>query len=134
MSVLLPAVTIAAGYDWRVRRIPNWLVVFIAASGLLIVGVEFGPKGLASSLALGIAAGLIFMPIYIARGLTAGDVKLIAATSMWWTFAQLIVALAAIAICGAVLAVVYLCLSRGVTHVPYAMAVAASAIGTVLTG
>jgi prepilin peptidase CpaA len=134
IAVLLPAVTIAAGFDWRSRRIPNWLVAFIAVSGLLVIAVEFGISKMLISLAVGTCAGAAFLPLYAVNSVSAGDVKLIAATSVWWTVAQLIVALAATAICGAILAIGYLCLTRGATHIPYAVAIAASAFGTVLTG
>jgi Flp pilus assembly protein protease CpaA len=58
-------------------------------------------------------------------------VKLIAATSVWWSLTQLLVALTAIALCGAVLAIGYLLISRDTSHVPYGMAIAASTVGTV---
>ena len=71
------------------------------------------------------------MPMYVMRGLSAGDVKLVAATSVWWSLSQLVIALAAIALSGAVLALGYLCINRGVTHIPYAVAIAASTVVTV---
>jgi hypothetical protein len=43
-----------------------------------------------------------------------------------------LIALVAIAICGAVLALGYLCISRDVTHIPYAVAIAASTVATVI--
>jgi len=48
--VLLAALsTVAAGYDvWR-RRIPNWLTVGIAASGMAAQAVAFGARGAGSA-------------------------------------------------------------------------------------
>ena len=132
MAILIPAVFVAAVFDWRERRIPNQLCVGIAVAGLIGGMYEFGIGHLGSGLAIGALGGLACMPLYVMRGLSAGDVKLIAATSVWWSLSQLLIALVAIAICGAVLALGYLCISRDVTHIPYAVAIAASTVATVI--
>lgn len=132
MVILCPAAVVAALYDWRSRRIPNLLVAAIALLGLAVVASTLGFSRLPIALGTGVAAGLACMPLYVVRGLSAGDVKLIAATSVWWSLTQLLIALVAIALCGALLAIGYLCFSRDTTHVPYGMAIAASTVGTVL--
>jgi prepilin peptidase CpaA len=132
MVVLVPAVVAAAVFDWMERRIPNLLCLGIAVIGLLGGAYEFGAGHLWDGLASGALGGLACMPIYVLHGMSAGDVKLIAATSVWWSLSQLLIALAAIAICGAFLALGYLCFSRGVTHIPYAVAVAASTVATMM--
>jgi prepilin peptidase CpaA len=96
-------VIVAAVWDWRTRRIPNWLVALalIVALPLQIVlhgsldGIQIWFTGCLSG-------GLILLPGYLMRALGAGDVKLMAAVG---------------AFCGAALAL--------------EMAVIASAIGGV---
>jgi prepilin peptidase CpaA len=132
MVILIPAVLVAAVFDWRDRRIPNPLCLGLALAGLVGGAYEFGVGHVWSGLASGVLGGLACMPMYVMRGLSAGDVKLIAATSVWWSISQLLIALAAIALCGAVLALGYLCVNRGVTHIPYAVAIAASTVATVM--
>jgi prepilin peptidase CpaA len=69
----------AAFYDIRFRRIPNWLNL----SGLIL---GFGLNAFFFQLHGTITAGLgllcavaIYMPLYLLRGMGAGDVKLMAA-------------------------------------------------------
>jgi prepilin peptidase CpaA len=132
MVLLVPAVVTAAVFDWRERRIPNRLCLGIALVGLVGGAYELGAGQIWSGLASGTLASLACMPMYVMRGMSAGDVKLIAATSVWWSLTQLVIALVAIALCGALLALGYLCFSRGVTHIPYAVAIAASTVATVM--
>lgn len=132
MVILIPAVAIAAALDWRARRIPNVLCVAIAVAGVVACGLESGAGRMWSGVGSGVLGALACMPVYVMRGLSAGDVKLIGATSVWWTLSQLLIAFAAIALCGALLALGYLCFSRGVTHIPYAVAIAGSTVATVL--
>jgi prepilin peptidase CpaA len=77
--LLIVMVSIAAVYDIRFRRIPNWLVLtgLLLGFGLNIFLFEWA--GLRSSL-LGFGlAFLIYFPLYLVRGMGAGDVKLMAA-------------------------------------------------------
>lgn len=80
VQVLLILVVIpAALFDSRQRRVPNWL----ALSGLLLgIGLNtflYETAGLWTSLkGLGLAF-LIYFPLYLLRGMGAGDVKLMAA-------------------------------------------------------
>lgn len=133
LVVLIPAVFYAAFLDWKTRRIPNVLNALIAIAGIAYLGIEHSMASALGGLTQGAIAGLACMPIYLLRGMSAGDVKLISATSIWWTTTQLLIALAATAIVGAILAVIYICATRDATHVPYAMAIATSTIGTALT-
>ena len=77
--VLILMVCAAAYYDLRVRRIPNW----ISLSGI-ILGLGFNayfdeiPGAKASILGLLLALGL-YLPLYLLKGMGAGDVKLMAA-------------------------------------------------------
>jgi prepilin peptidase CpaA len=72
-------VGIAAIYDIRYRRIPNWLVLAGIVAGLSWNGIWSGGAGFgraAAGLGLGFA---LYFPLYLIRGRRAGDVKLLAA-------------------------------------------------------
>ncbi len=72
-------VAIAAGYDIRFRRIPNWLVLSGLVIGLAWNGVSHGVAGFGHAGA-GLGVGfLLYFPLYLLRARGAGDVKLLAA-------------------------------------------------------
>jgi prepilin peptidase CpaA len=76
---LLGFVTLAAVNDLRRARIPNVLTVPAAAMGLLLNASSTGPEGLLHGVG-GLLVGLAsFLPFYLARGFSAGDVKAMAA-------------------------------------------------------
>lgn len=77
--VLLVVALPAAVYDFRSRRIPNWLAVAGLAAGLAANAILFRWNGLVTALlGMGLAL-LIYFPLYLLRGMGAGDVKLMAA-------------------------------------------------------
>jgi prepilin peptidase CpaA len=91
-------VLVAGIYDIRYRRIPNWLVlpaipVAFALNAFLFAQPEYHSSAWAgllhSAKGFGLAT-LIYMPLYILRGMGAGDVKLSAALGAlvgwqdWW--------------------------------------------------
>jgi prepilin peptidase CpaA len=65
--------------DVRTRRIPNWLTGPGILLGLLLHGWLGGWRSLGSAAAGGLLAGTVFLLFYLAGGMGAGDVKLIAA-------------------------------------------------------
>lgn len=131
VAVLIPASIAAAVLDLRDRRIPNLLCLAIAIAGVVALWVSLGGQRVPLGIATGVVGGLACTPFYLMRSMGGGDVKLVAATSVWWSLTQFLVAFVAMAICGAVLALGYLCFSRATTHVPYGAAIAASTVGTV---
>lgn len=77
--LLVVTVLIAGLYDLRYRRIPNRLTLPSAALGMILNALFFHWHGLGSSL-LGIGiAMLVYFPLYLLRGMGAGDVKLMMA-------------------------------------------------------
>ncbi|MCU1339159.1 MAG: peptidase prepilin type [Bryobacterales bacterium] len=80
MLLVLPA----AVFDYRERRIPNWLVLagLLAGTAMNVFLTYDNPSattGLLFSLkGLGLAF-LVYFPLYLLRGMGAGDVKLMAA-------------------------------------------------------
>lgn len=77
--VLVLLVMVAAVYDIRFRRIPNWLVLSGLIFGLGLNTVLSQWQGARASLLGIILAFLVYFPLYLLRGMGAGDVKLMAA-------------------------------------------------------
>jgi len=76
---LLTLIVVAAAiFDLRTRRVPNWLTLSGLFAGIAINSFLFKGAGLLMSLeGLGLAC-LIYFPLYLLRGVGAGDVKLMA--------------------------------------------------------
>jgi prepilin peptidase CpaA len=77
-AALLCAV-IGGVYDVRSRRVPNFVTLPAICFGLLLHFTLGGWGELGSALAAGLICGLVFLVFYLAGGMGAGDVKLIAA-------------------------------------------------------
>lgn len=76
---LILFVIIAALYDIKARRIPNWLVLIGLACSLFYQVFSGYGYGFLFWL-IGLAVGFFsFLPLYVLRAMGAGDVKLIAA-------------------------------------------------------
>jgi prepilin peptidase CpaA len=71
---------VSAGvYDWRTRKIPNWLNLSGLILGIGLNALVLHGHGLVLALAgLGCSL-LVYVPLYLVRGMGAGDVKLMAA-------------------------------------------------------
>jgi prepilin peptidase CpaA len=73
----------ACGTDLRSRRVPNVLTLGAALAGAGYHLLDGGWSGLGTS-AAGWAVGLlVFLPLFLLRGLGGGDVKLLAALGAW---------------------------------------------------
>lgn len=76
---LVCLVLLAGTYDLRYRRIPNWLSLSGIVLGLGCNTLLLGLAGLRGA-SLGLLCALaIYVPLYLVRGMGAGDVKLMAA-------------------------------------------------------
>lgn len=76
---LLVLVALAAIYDWRLRKVPNWLNLSGAIVGIGLNTFFFAMHGLVSAL-LGLLLALaIYIPFHLLRAMGAGDAKLMAA-------------------------------------------------------
>src|SRR5260370_22632549 len=75
----IPAMLVAIGagvFDWRYRRIPNWLTVSGFAAGVAVNTILYRWPGLKAAL-LGTLLGLgVLLPFVLLRSLGAGDWKL----------------------------------------------------------
>jgi prepilin peptidase CpaA len=72
-------------YDFRQRRVPNWLVLAGAAVALAALAFRAQPFGIAwNSALLGAGVGFAFLLFfYVIRLMGAGDVKFAAALGLW---------------------------------------------------
>jgi prepilin peptidase CpaA len=116
-QVLLAILTlVAAVYDMRFRRIPNWLVLAGIIAGFAWNTYASGFSGLghaAEGLGLGFA---LYFPLYLLKARGAGDVKLLAAVgaivgpgNCFWVFLLT-------AILGGVIAMIVVMLHGRVRH------------------
>ena len=77
VAILIALLGVAAWFDIKSRRIPNWLVLtgLISSLGIQLL---FSSSGV-SVWGLGILAGFgLFLPLYLVHAMGAGDVKLMA--------------------------------------------------------
>lgn len=80
LKIVLVCIVLAAGaYDLRFRRIPNWLNLSGIILGLGMNTLLLAPHGLATALLGMICSLMVYVPLYLVRGMGAGDVKLMAA-------------------------------------------------------
>ena len=85
-----PAAIIALGIaltacatDLHRRRIPNTLTFGAAAAALAFGAVTGGVNGLGTAVLGWVVGLLLFLPMFLLRGMGAGDVKLLAALGAW---------------------------------------------------
>jgi prepilin peptidase CpaA len=80
LSALAATIAIvAAGFDYRERRVPNWLTLTGVVAGIALNSGLAHFVGLWTSLeGFGLAL-LIYLPLYMLRGVGGGDLKLMAA-------------------------------------------------------
>jgi prepilin peptidase CpaA len=77
--VLIATALAAAYYDLRVRRIPNWVNVTAVALGLALNIYFESLHGVMTATGGLLLALCVYLPLYVLKGMGAGDVKLMAA-------------------------------------------------------
>jgi prepilin peptidase CpaA len=103
---------IACVFDVKSRRIPNFITFPAFLIGISMHLVLDGWRGLLTSLAAGVICGLVFLVFFIAGGMGAGDVKLIAAVGCIAGLPHTAYLLVLTALSGGVMAIA-LALARG---------------------
>lgn len=103
VSVVGVVAALAAAFDVRERRIPNWLTVGGLAAGLALGGLG-GWAGLGWAAAGAVVAFALGLPLFLLGGLGGGDVKLLAAVGALVGLQRLPTALLVTALVGGVLA------------------------------
>ena len=102
--VILGASLIAAFWDLKSRRIPNWLTLPLFVLGLVQAVWLGGLDGLGNSFLAAIILGLPYVLLYLFAGGGAGDAKLMAAAGSWLGLQSGMTALFCISICAIILA------------------------------
>jgi prepilin peptidase CpaA len=100
--VLAAVVLVAAGIDWRSRKIPNWLTLPAMVAGLAInglAGIGFVPALLGMLAALG-----VYFLFFAAGFRGAGDGKLMGAVGAFVGWPQIAIVMVLVALFGAVAA------------------------------
>ncbi len=111
-ATLAALVIIAAAYDFRYRRIPNWLVLPGLLAGLSLSFAFMRTPGLKDSLLGASLAFAVYFPLFALRAMGAGDLKLMVAVAAFTGPRNWIALFLITAILGGVIAVVLL-LYRG---------------------
>ena len=106
-AVFVALLAAAAVMDVKARRIPNRLVVVIAAAGLLYTLLQSPTLGaVGRSLLAGSIGFALWIPFYALRMIGAGDVKLFAAAGLWLVPLQVVQAAVVAAIIGGILSLI----------------------------
>jgi prepilin peptidase CpaA len=115
-ALLLATIVLAAIFDLRYRRIPNWLNLSAITLGIGSNILLFHFHGFLLSVAgLGCSL-LIYVPLFLVRGMGAGDVKLMAAVGSIagpWNWLWIFLATALL---GGAIALIYVVWRRRVHH------------------
>jgi Flp pilus assembly protein protease CpaA len=125
----------AAAYDVRHRRVPNALNAVLAAAGLAAAASTAGPIAALDHLGAALLVLALLWWSWSRGQLGAGDVKLAAAAAAWVGLARLPQYLLAVAVLGAATALVVLATRAPAgRRIPYAVAIALGAVGTMWLG
>lgn len=82
IAAILSTVLVAAWTDWTSWRIPNALVAGSAAAAAMLAVFSRNGIGLEACLLGGLVGLGLFLPLYLLKGMAAGDVKLLGAIGM----------------------------------------------------
>lgn len=103
LSVLL---VLAVWHDWRMRKIPNTLVLWGVLTAL---GLSLTPRGIGLDAALlgGLTGFLVFLLLYFFKMVGAGDVKLVACVGLFVGWPDMAKVCLAILLAGGLLAITW---------------------------
>ncbi len=112
---LIGAVLVASAgavSDARSARIPNWLTYSGLSAALLLRFAVLGWGGLKSGVAGMLAAGGLFLILFVMGAMGGGDMKLMATVGAWVGSAQVVTIVLVAALAGGFLAVLYIIFGR----------------------
>ncbi|MGH1419970.1 MAG: A24 family peptidase [Hyphomicrobiaceae bacterium] len=153
LLLIFPAFMILGGvFDMLTMTIPNRISLILVGSFLFVaIAAGLSPQQIGLHLAVGFGVLLVTFTLFALGGFGGGDAKLIAASSLWMGFDQLLPYIIAVGIYGGVLSLVVLIFRNAVPDVyilrfnwahrlhtkdggiPYGVAIAAAAL-TVFPG
>ena len=120
--VLGAFLALAAATDIRERRVPNRLNLTVLLGGVATAMLLPSSRVTLLQALTGVAAGLgVWLPMYLARLVGAGDVKLMAASGAWLGAAGVLWASVWAAIAGGVFGLVWIVWHRGVPSAAMAL-------------
>lgn len=91
MAALCVFLTAACGFDYRDKRIPNKLILCMAAWGAVWRCLGECPRGALSYLGQALFVVVILYPFFKIGGLGAGDVKLLGVTAGYFSKGKILV-------------------------------------------
>ncbi len=106
LLLLTAMLALGASSDAARRKIPNWITVAIAVTGLASLWMGGGVRAAAGGLLAGIAIGVLLAPFWMKRGIGGGDLKLGVAAAVWVGLSRLPHYLLASTLVGAAVALV----------------------------
>ena len=83
LFLLAATLALAAASDVSRRKIPNWITVAIAVTGLASQWMGGGVRGAASGALAGIGIAAVLAPFWMKEGIGGGDLKMGAAAAVW---------------------------------------------------
>ncbi len=123
---------VASVEDLARRRVSNWISITALGAGFCCLGWERGWRGVLSALCGSAAGFAVFVILYRLGGMGGGDVKLMAGLGAVLGWERLPAAVLCTAVCGGLLAVLWLGTARlacgqagsRIEAIPYAPAIA----------
>ena len=91
MAALCVLLTAACAYDYRDKRIPNYLIVMTAALGAAWHFWDTGPPGILVYLGRAVPVMALFYPFFKIGSFGAGDVKLLGVTAGYLPFEKTLI-------------------------------------------
>ena len=98
---------VAAFFDLRSRRIPNWITGPLFLSGLIVAGICGGWSRLGECALAAVLLALPYIFLFIFAGGGAADAKLMGAVGAWVGLRTGCAVLVAVCVSGAVMGIVY---------------------------
>lgn len=106
-GAVLSASLVAAAYDVRSRRIPNWLTGSLCLLGVLWTTTTHGLSGFLGGIEGCLIMGVPYVVLFVFAGGGAADAKLMGAIGVWLGPAIGLTALVSVMVAGAALGVAY---------------------------
>ena len=113
-TIILLLISILGGiYDWKSRRIPNWLTFGTFCLALLVNIFNLKMNGVLNCI-FGFIVGILLLIIpYLMGGMGAGDVKLLGAIGSLVGYKNIILIFFYSAICGSLMGLIWIIFTPG---------------------
>lgn len=109
MAVLCIFLGAACGYDYKINKIPNYLIGFLIFWGLVYCGSGGGLWGMLLYLGKMILVGVLFFPFFSIGAIGAGDIKLLGVTAGYLPFEKILIFIFISMLVAAVISLMKMC-------------------------